>query len=103
LTIKFENRLKEAKALVKRDSVKKYVIDNNTERWVVVGNKREYLVTLNPIWCRCYDFQHSVLNNLVTQCKHSIAVQMAIQDNKYDVIRLSKEEYDLVREDFLIN
>jgi len=107
LTSGFSNRLKEAKELVKNQSVKRYIISENNdqkvERWVVVGKTREYLTMIDPYWCRCYDFQHSVLNNEVSQCKHNIAVQIALQENKYDIFYLNKEEYNFVRSAFLLS
>ncbi|MFX0139384.1 MAG: hypothetical protein ACFFDN_37435, partial [Candidatus Hodarchaeota archaeon] len=60
MTSKFSNRIKEAKELVKNNSVKRYIInednDRKVERWVVVGKTREYLIMIDPYWCRCYDF-----------------------------------------------
>ncbi|UCG89752.1 MAG: hypothetical protein JSU57_04605 [Candidatus Heimdallarchaeota archaeon] len=107
MTSKFSNRLKEAKELVKNYSVKRYIISENNdrkvERWVVVGKTREYLIMIDPYWCRCYDFQHNVLNNQVSQCKHNIAVQIALREDKYNTFHLTKEEYDYVRSMFLLS
>ncbi len=107
MTSEFSNRLKDAEDLVNSNSVKKYVIsvnnDLDVERWVVVGHKREYLIVVDPYWCRCYDFQHSVLNNRVPQCKHNIAVQIAKRKEKYDIFCLSKEEYDFIRSEFFLS
>ena len=102
MTVEFSSRLEDAKKLVARNSVKKYIIDEKVERWVVVGNSREYLVLVDPYWCLCYDFQHGVLNNRITQCKHNLAVQIALKENKYDIIKLSKGEFDFVRPYFLL-
>ncbi|MFX1286755.1 MAG: hypothetical protein ACFFB5_24165 [Promethearchaeota archaeon] len=107
MTSKFSNRLKEAKELVRTNSVKRYIIskdnDHNVERWVVVGKTREYLVMIDPYWCRCYDFQHNALENRVSQCKHNIAVQIARQEEEFETFHLNKEEYDYIRSDFLIS
>ncbi|MFX1514920.1 MAG: hypothetical protein ACFFC6_01300 [Promethearchaeota archaeon] len=106
MTSEFTIRLKEAEELVENSCVKKYLIrlksTEHVERWVVVGNTRNYLIMVNPYWCRCYDFQHSVLNNRVPQCKHNLAVQIALRDKKYDTYYLNKEEYDLIRSEFLL-
>lgn len=101
MTSEFSNRLKDAKELVNSDRVKKYIINGSVYRWVVVGYTREYLVMIDPDWCRCYDFQHSALDDRVPKCKHNIAVKIALQEDKYDTVHLSKEEYDFVRHDFL--
>lgn len=105
MTSEFSARLEDAEELVDNKCVKKYVIRcNNTqvERWIVVGNTRNYLIMLDPYWCRCYDFQHSVLNNRVPQCKHNLAVQIALRESKFDTYYLDKEEYDLIRSEFLL-
>ncbi|UCE14012.1 MAG: hypothetical protein JSV04_02250 [Candidatus Heimdallarchaeota archaeon] len=103
MTSEFSNRLKDAKEIVNSDRVKKYIINDNIYRWVVVGNTREYLVMIDPYWCRCYDFQHSSLNDHTPKCKHNLAVKIALQKDHYDIVHLSKEEYDFVRRDFLIS
>jgi predicted nucleic acid-binding Zn finger protein len=103
LTTVLSHRIKDAKKLVERNSVKKYIIDERIERWVVVGNSKEYLVFIDPFWCRCFDFQRNVLNNRVSLCKHNIAVKIAIQEEKYDTFNLSKDEYDYIRSDFLLS
>ncbi|MHA1331913.1 MAG: SWIM zinc finger family protein, partial [Candidatus Hodarchaeales archaeon] len=72
MTIEFTERMKEGERLVQENRVKKYLIDEKIERWIVVGNRRDYLVMINPLWCSCYDFQHSVLANKNIQCKHSL-------------------------------
>ncbi|MFX0086961.1 MAG: hypothetical protein ACFFAU_14990 [Candidatus Hodarchaeota archaeon] len=103
MTSEFFNRLEDAKKIVAKQRVKKYIIDKKIEKWVVVGNSREYLVNLNPFWCRCYDFQNNVLSGHVSQCKHNIAVQIAIREGNFDSYSLSKEEYDQIRSDFLFD
>lgn len=103
MTSKFQNRLEDAKKIVTEHCVKKYIIDGQVEKWVVVGKNREYLVKINPFWCRCYDFQNNVLYGHISQCKHNIAVQIADRENNFDSHILSKEEYDYIRSDFLFN
>lgn len=102
MTSDFSNRLKDAEELVNRNSVKKYIINGKAERWVVVGNTKEYLNMIDPYWCSCYDFQHSGMNDQVPKCKHNLAVQFAIKEDKFDTIHLSKEEYQYIRSDFLL-
>ncbi|MFX0123731.1 MAG: hypothetical protein ACFFAE_08845 [Candidatus Hodarchaeota archaeon] len=107
MTSEFSTRLKDAEELVENKSVKRYVISSNStlqvERWIVVGNTREYLIMVDPYWCRCYDFQHSVLNNRVPQCKHNLAVQIALRDKKFDTFYLDKDEYDFIRSELLLS
>ncbi|MHA2223841.1 MAG: hypothetical protein ACXAC8_01410 [Candidatus Hodarchaeales archaeon] len=101
MTSEISKRIEEAKELVRNNCVKKYVINAKKERWVVVGNKREYLVMNNPFWCRCYDFQHRVLSDRISECKHCIAVRIALLEDNYDTVCLNNEEYDFIRSEFL--
>lgn len=102
MTSEITSRLQDAEKLVKTDSVKKYIIDDLFERWIVVGNSRNYLIITEPQWCRCYDFQKDLhLNDVIPQCKHNLAVKIAINKNKFDTFHLSKSEYDFIRDEFL--
>jgi predicted nucleic acid-binding Zn finger protein len=102
VTTKFLDRKNEANRLVSEDRVKKYLINGIIERWVVVGNKRNYLVMSNPFWCRCYDFQNEVLNDRIAMCKHTLAVLIAQREKKYEVFEVNKEEYDFIREELIL-
>ncbi len=103
MTSEFQNRLEDARKLVAKESVKNYLIENTFVKWVVVGNKREYLVKINPFWCRCYDFQNNVLYGQLSQCKHIIAVQIADREGKFQSFSLNKEEYDFIKNDLLFS
>ncbi len=102
MSISFTKRLDAAKKLVKQNSVKKYVIDGNSERWVVVGTSRDYLNLTNPIWCRCYAFQRGLYKDPFFQCKHSLAVKIAINENSYDNLKITNEEFDPLRTEWLV-
>ncbi len=99
----FSDRLTAAKQLATQHRVKRYLVEKETEYWVVVGNTREYLVFIDPFWCRCYDFQHKLLTDTVVQCKHVLAVQLALKGDQYDTVVLSKEEYDFIRPHFMLS
>ena len=101
MSISFSRRLKEAKKLVNDKAVKKYIINGKGERWIVVGNSREYLNLATPIWCRCYAFQQGLYEDPFFQCKHSLAVKIAIKENKFDKFELSKEEFEPLRNEWL--
>jgi predicted nucleic acid-binding Zn finger protein len=102
VSISFTKRLKSAKTLVKLNSVKKYVIDGNSERWVVVGTAREYLNLATPVWCRCYAFQKGLYDDPFFQCKHSLAVKIAMKEGSYDNFELSSKEFEPLRADWLV-
>jgi predicted nucleic acid-binding Zn finger protein len=101
VSLSFNRRLKDAKKLVQNDAVKKYVINEKSERWIVVGNSRDYLNLKTPIWCRCYAFQQGLYDDPFFQCKHSLAVKLATKENKIVEFHLSKEEFDLLRKEWL--
>ena len=101
MSLSFTKRLKEAKKLVQKDAVKKYIINEKSERWIVVGNSRDYLNLVTPIWCRCYAFQQGIYEDPFFQCKHSLAVKLAIKENKYEKFNVSKEDFDLLRKEWL--
>ena len=101
MSLSFTRRLKEAKKLVHNGAVKKYIINGKSERWIVVGNSRDYLNLATPIWCRCYAFQQGIYQNPFFQCKHSLAVKIAIKEKKFDKFDLAKEEFEPLRKEWL--
>jgi predicted nucleic acid-binding Zn finger protein len=101
VSISFTRRLKEAKNLVQNEAVKKYIINGRSRRWVVVGNSRDYLNLTKPIWCSCYAFQQGLYDDPLFQCKHSLAVKIAIKENKFDNFEITKEEFEPLREEWL--
>ena len=101
MSISFNKKLKAAKELVKQKAVKKYIIDDNSERWVVVGHSRDYLNLVNPVWCRCYAFQKGIFDNPFFRCKHSLAVQLAMKSDDYDLFKIIKEEFEYFRSEWL--
>ena len=101
MSISFTKRLKAAKDLVKQKAVKKYAIDGNSERWVVVGRSQDYLNLVNPIWCRCYAFQKGIYDNPFFQCKHNLAIQLAMKSADYDLFEITKGEFEILRSEWL--
>ena len=84
-------------------SVKRYIISLNEsqtiERWVVVGNERDYLVT--PQYCSCRSFLKSLQNVSAEPCKHIHALLSAQETYAYNTFYLDVEEYEHIRLDFL--
>ena len=101
MSLSFTRRLNEAKKLVQKNAVKKYIINGKSERWVVVGNSRDYLNLVTPIWCRCYAFQQGIYEDPFFQCKHSLAVKLANKENNFEEYIVYKEEFNLLREEWL--
>ena len=81
--------------------MKKYIINSKSERWIVVGNSRDYLNLTTPIWCRCYAFQQGIYDDPFFQCKHSLAVKIAIKESKFDKYELTKDEFETLRKEWL--
>ncbi len=102
MSVSFSKKLEAAKKLIQKKSVKKYIIDGKHERWVVVGNAREYLNLSNPVWCRCYAFQKGLYQDPYFQCKHSLAVKIAIKEESFDKFEISSDEFGQLRTEWLI-
>ncbi|MHA2297861.1 MAG: hypothetical protein ACXADA_17660 [Candidatus Hodarchaeales archaeon] len=77
-------------------NVKKYVLNpSGSERWVVVGKNRDYLVSDD--FCSCIDF----LLHLGKSCKHIDEMNQAKKSGDYETFNLSFEEYEPLRKEFL--
>jgi predicted nucleic acid-binding Zn finger protein len=101
LSESFTKRLKEAKRLVKEKAVKKYIIDGKHERWIVVGRSRDYMNLISPVWCRCYAFQSGIFKDPFFQCKHNLAVKIAMKNSDFEEFTLSKNEFEILRLEWL--
>ena len=77
------------------------MIDGHSERWVVVGRSRDYLNLINPAWCRCYAFQKGIYKDPFFQCKHILAIQLAIKESNYDLFEITKGEFEIIRSELL--
>ena len=97
---KIVNKIESARILVESNAVKKYIIDDS-ERLVVVGNKKEYLVFDFPFWCGCESFSRKLFQNNKL-CKHLLAVKIAKKENKLDEYVITKDEYDFIRDNFIV-
>ena len=93
----FSKKIKAAKQLVNEGAVKKYIIESNTDRWIVVGRSRDYLNLVSPIWCRCYAFQKGIYQDSFFQCKHSLSVRIAQKENNYEKFHITKKEFEPLR------
>ena len=101
MTTQFQYRIKEAQELVKNKCVKRYSITESVIRWLVVGKLRNYLVFIDPPWCRCYDFQRNFLKNSYLKCKHTLAVEIAQKDQNYQKFYLDNNEYRFIRDELI--
>ncbi len=109
-----QKRMALARHLVEEGCVKKYVIYRTPEegyfavitRYVVVGERSEYLVGWDvemgrSVCCTCKDYLVNVLFGDLTACKHMLAVELAVKEEKTDVFYLTPDEYRQIRNGFL--
>ncbi|MHA2175189.1 MAG: hypothetical protein ACXAB2_13365 [Candidatus Hodarchaeales archaeon] len=97
----FSNKLEAAKLLVKGGSVKRYIIESSSDRWIVVGRSRDYLNLVSPVWCRCYAFQKGIYQDPFFQCKHSLSVRIALKENEFEEFHLTKKEFKALRSEWI--
>ena len=91
----FGQRFIKAFEALKENRVKKYVFDpSGRVVWIVVGNKRDYLLMPEAEFCSCNDFYFRVLDREVHLCYHLIAQKIANILKWYDAIRERDELYD---------
>lgn len=69
------------------------------ERWIVVGNERDYLVT--PQYCSCRSFLSGLQSISLKRCKHIQSLLLAQETYEYNTFYLNSEEYQQIRLDFL--
>jgi predicted nucleic acid-binding Zn finger protein len=97
----FGQRGFEAWQLVKDRRVKKYVFKpSGRVQWVVVGERREYLIYSAVGYCHCEDFYHAVMNGEAKLCKHLIAWKIAVNMNLYEIILESDENHNALLEEW---
>jgi len=91
----FGQRFIKAFEALKENRVKKYVFDpSGRVVWIVVGNKRDYLLMPEAEFCSCNDFYFRVLDREVHLCYHLIAQKIANNLKWYDAIEERDKLYN---------
>jgi len=91
----FGQRFIKAFEALKESRVKKYVFEpSGRVVWIVVGNKRDYLLMPEAEFCSCNDFYFRVLDREVHLCYHLIAQKIANNLKWYDAIEERDKLYN---------
>jgi predicted nucleic acid-binding Zn finger protein len=91
----FGQRFIKAFEALKENRVKKYVFEpSGRVVWIVVGNKRDYLLMPEAEFCSCNDFYFRVLDREVHLCYHLIAQKIANNLKWYDAIKERDKLYN---------
>jgi len=87
--------LAEAENAVRAGRVKLYVFKpSGRRRWVVVGKHGEYLVLPGSGYCSCHDFFFRVMSGEKPTCYHLIAVRIAEERSRYELIEEKDSNHD---------
>lgn len=85
------------------ECVKKYIfVPSGIIRWVVTGEKRDYL-TIENSFCLCKDFfLNGVIKRKIPACYHLFAIQLAKTLNTFQEFKISDEDYDFYINEWLL-
>lgn len=99
----FGARFTAAWKLVKQGRVKKYVFKpSGRVQWIVVGNKKDYLIYEAAPYCHCTDFYQAVIDGRAKACKHLVAQRLATQLGLFVIQEESDEHYFKLLEEWRI-
>lgn len=93
------NRIGRARATVESLGVKLHRFEPSGRTiWTVVGRQCDFLVDFDPqyqrrFYCACNDFYFRVLSTKVPECYHILACKIASEEQMYEVINFSDEEF----------
>jgi len=101
LSEEFEERFWKALQKVMEQGVKKYnFIPSNRIVWIVIGNKRDYLI-ISDLYCSCDDFYlNVVVRKTAKMCYHLLSKVLATAFGFYEEITVEDERYDQLMKDW---
>ena len=91
----FKERFWRALREVVTKGVKKYIFNpSNRIVWIVLGNKRDYLI-LSDLYCNCEDFYVKiVVQKTAKMCYHLLSKILAEYLDYYETFNVEDERYD---------
>jgi predicted nucleic acid-binding Zn finger protein len=97
----FDERFWKALQKVLEHGVKKYTFSpSNRTAWIVVGNKRDYLI-ISDLYCSCEDFYlNVVVRKAAKMCYHLLSKVLATTFEEYEQITVEDERYDQLMKDW---
>lgn len=83
------------------NGVKKYVFKpSNRIVWIVIGNKKDYLIISN-LYCNCEDFYVKVvIKKAARMCYHLLSKVLAENLDYYEKFTVEDERYDELMEEW---
>ena len=98
----YEKLMEEAEEAVSEGRVKLYIFKpSGRRRWIVVGRHQDYLILPEAGYCSCNDFFFRVMSGEKPTCYHLIAVRLARERGRYEVIEESDEWHDTLMNEWL--
>ena len=97
----FNDRFWKALQKVLERGVKKYTfVPSNRTAWIVVGNKRDYLI-ISDLYCSCEDFYLNVVVRKFTKmCYHLLSKVLATTFEEYEKITVEDARYEQLMKDW---
>jgi predicted nucleic acid-binding Zn finger protein len=97
----FDERFWRALQNVLERGVKKYIfVPSNRTAWIVVGNKRDYLI-ISDLYCSCEDFYlNVVVRKTAKMCYHLLSKVLATTFEDYEQITVEDDRYEQLMNDW---
>jgi predicted nucleic acid-binding Zn finger protein len=97
----FDERFWKALQKVLERGVKKYTfVPSNRTVWIVVGNKRDYLI-ISDLYCSCEDFYlNVVVRQTAKMCYHLLSKVLATTFEDYEQITVEDDRYEQLMKDW---
>ena len=77
-------------------NLKRYLVGpHKIERWLIVGNQQEYILTNSS--CSCQHFMVQALKSSEKRCKHLKKLEDAKQTSNYDTYEIEFEIWKILR------
>jgi len=90
---RFENGLQ----VIKEGKVRKYIFSPSRRKvWVVTGKSQDYQILPRAEFCDCDDYYFRVIDRKTALCYHLIAQKLANALERFELIKKSDEEYDIL-------
>ena len=79
-----------------QSNLKRYLVGpKKIERWLMVGNQQEYILTTTS--CSCQHFMVQALRSSEKQCKHLKMLEDAKQTSNYDTYEIEFDFWKTLR------
>ena len=85
---------KKMDAIISENRVKLHVFEPTQRQiWTIVGREKEHWIDPASNFCSCSGYYFGMLKNKKS-CYHLDSIHIAKQENKFETIKFSDDEYD---------